>query len=251
MPTETIVQTTDHSTSLRPFAEKTFYFRRSILRPHVTRTIDVYGRYWGFLLGQIPDSGSIRVWTRGELLSHTGSVATFLPPFSVVEWHVSPCLFELQGVFSLLPVPEGLPAEPRWFRSEGDSFPSSIGEIALRVRAARDPLSIGRVGEASALALRTKRSLDENYRRPDLRLSDLARSFRCAEETMARAFKRCYGLSPVQYRVRLRIQDSLARLVMSDHSVISVAHEVGFTDLSQFNRQFRRQTQSTPTKFRT
>ena len=69
---------------------------------------------------------------------------------------------------------------------------------------------------------------------------------------MTMHFKKSYSLPPVKYRNCLRLIDALMRLTKAHQlgtKVIDIAQEVGFGDLSQFNRQFKAYFGATPKTF--
>jgi AraC-like DNA-binding protein len=75
--------------------------------------------------------------------------------------------------------------------------------------------------------------IDQHFREP-LSLAKLAR---------------VAGLSPT-YILERRIQAAMLRLRQTDEKVIQIAHEVGFNDLSHFNRCFTRLCAHSPRAYR-
>lgn len=68
--------------------------------------------------------------------------------------------------------------------------------------------------------------------------------------TFARFFKRTTGKPFLSYLNGLRIHRACALLSRTDRSIVDVAFEVGFANLSNFNRRFKRETGMTPRSFR-
>ena len=64
-----------------------------------------------------------------------------------------------------------------------------------------------------------------------------------------RVFKKALGMSPMSFLTFMRIERAQA-LLRKSIPVSSVALKVGFNDLSNFNRQFKRQTGLSPTAYR-
>lgn len=65
-----------------------------------------------------------------------------------------------------------------------------------------------------------------------------------------RLFRRELGLTPHQYLIRTRLRHALRLLGTTRRTVTEVAFDVGFTDLSNFTRTFRRHVGVTPEAFR-
>ena len=65
-----------------------------------------------------------------------------------------------------------------------------------------------------------------------------------------RVFTRVLGVTPHQFLVRCRLRLAARMLLETGESVTSVALDVGFEDLSNFVRTFRRAAGSSPSRFR-
>ena len=85
----------------------------------------------------------------------------------------------------------------------------------------------------------------------DLNETDLARLSRQSVSTFARAFRKHTGMTFVQYVNTLRIELACQYLDQDDLNMTAICHEVGFNNVSNFNRQFLTQKGMPPSKFRT
>lgn len=91
---------------------------------------------------------------------------------------------------------------------------------------------------------RTTAWIRENYAEP-LRIPDLAALANMSVPSFHRHFKAVTSMSPVQFQKRVRLQE--ARRVLSGSNTISaVAYDVGYQSISQFNRDYRRLFELTP-----
>jgi AraC-like DNA-binding protein len=91
---------------------------------------------------------------------------------------------------------------------------------------------------------RTTAWIRDNYADP-LSISDLAARANMSVPSFHRHFKAVTSLSPVQFQKRVRLQE--ARRVLSGSTTIAaVAYNVGYQSLSQFNRDYRRLFNQTP-----
>ncbi len=89
----------------------------------------------------------------------------------------------------------------------------------------------------------------ENFRR-DIRLSDLARHVGMSECACSRFFKRNSGNSFTDYVARLRVGHACKLLSETEMPVTDVCFEVGYGNVSNFNRVFRLQRGLTPSAYR-
>jgi AraC-like DNA-binding protein len=94
------------------------------------------------------------------------------------------------------------------------------------------------------------RHLIANFRK-EVRLEDLLHVTDMSRPTFARQFKKHSGRSFSEFLNRLRLQAACRDLRQSDHSVLDIALSSGFTQLSFFNRLFRRELNCTPSDWRT
>ena len=81
--------------------------------------------------------------------------------------------------------------------------------------------------------------------------ADLAAIAGQSTSAFSRAFRRHTGMSLVQYVKRLRI-NLACQILMSDEQapITDICFEVGFNNLSNFNRQFLAEKGMTPSRFR-
>jgi AraC-type DNA-binding domain-containing proteins len=63
-------------------------------------------------------------------------------------------------------------------------------------------------------------------------------------------FHKHYGLSPMNYLQRLRMNAAIALLKDTDYKLADIAHSVGYIDLPTFSKAFRKHTGLAPSRFR-
>ena len=97
------------------------------------------------------------------------------------------------------------------------------------------------------LAYQTKRCLLGDLVTPPS-LEELAQKFVCSKESIIRAFKRQYAITPKSFLNNSRLEKSKFLLKMG-MKIVDVATEVGFFDQSQFHRAFVNYTASTPRQY--
>ncbi|SFA82236.1 transcriptional regulator, AraC family [Rhizobium sp. NFR07] len=78
-----------------------------------------------------------------------------------------------------------------------------------------------------------------------LSISDLAAQANMSVPSFHRHFKAVTSLSPVQFQKRVRLQEA-RRVLSGANTISSVAYDVGYESISQFNRDYRRLFNLTP-----
>lgn len=107
---------------------------------------------------------------------------------------------------------------------------------------ATDRDSLDSVGEALTFIV-------ENFRH-DSRLGDLADRMGMSEWACSRFFKRNSGNSFTDYVARLRVGHACKLLADTELPVTDICFEVGYSNVSSFNRTFRLQRGLTPSAYR-
>ncbi len=80
---------------------------------------------------------------------------------------------------------------------------------------------------------------------------DLARIAGLNPSAFSRSFRQHTGMTPIKYITRLRIDLACSQLMSDlDRPVTEIAFDVGFNNLSNFNRQFLSQKGMAPSRFR-
>ena len=105
-----------------------------------------------------------------------------------------------------------------------------------------DRRTLDSVGEALSFIF-------ENFRH-DIRLADLAGALGLSEWACSRFFKKNTGNSFTDYVTMLRLGDACKLLSSSDMSVTDICYEVGYANVSNFNRTFLRLRGLTPSAYR-
>ncbi len=84
----------------------------------------------------------------------------------------------------------------------------------------------------------------------DITLSKVASVANMAVTTFSNFFKENYRVTFVEYLNTLRIGYACKKLQEKDQNIVDVAYECGFNSLANFNRQFKKYKQMTPTEYR-
>ena len=94
-----------------------------------------------------------------------------------------------------------------------------------------------------------KRYIDLHFKEA-LTLKQLAEDAHMNKYYLSHAFKREYGISPINYMITKRIEESKYLLAETDLSMSQIAQLLGFSSPSYFSQVFRRTQAVTPVEYR-
>ena len=114
---------------------------------------------------------------------------------------------------------------------------------ALAVPTVPQPISTNRQCAA------VRRYIDLHFKEP-LTLEQLAEEGHMNKYYLSHAFKREYGISPINYMISKRIEESKYLLAETDLSTSQIAQLLGFSSLSYFSQVFRRTQAASPMEYR-
>ena len=89
----------------------------------------------------------------------------------------------------------------------------------------------------------------ENYRE-NITLAKLADVVSMSETGLSRLFRNVTGLSCIDYVIEYRLSRAMSMLRFTDKPIIEIAYEVGFNNISYFNRTFKKHFNQTPSQCR-
>ena len=108
-----------------------------------------------------------------------------------------------------------------------------------------EPQTVSRNQQCAAV----KRYIDQHFKE-SLTLEQLAEEAHMNKFYLSHAFKKEYGVSPINYLISCRIEESKYLLAETDLSLSQIAQLLGFSSLSYFSQVFRRTQGSSPMEFR-
>ena len=94
-----------------------------------------------------------------------------------------------------------------------------------------------------------RRYIDLHFKEP-LTLDQLAEEGHMNKFYLSHAFKREYGVSPINYMISKRLEESKYLLAETDLSLSQIAQLLGFSSPSYFSQVFRRTQNITPMEYR-
>ncbi|GMQ49125.1 GlxA family transcriptional regulator [Vibrio sp. 10N] len=98
-----------------------------------------------------------------------------------------------------------------------------------------------------AMVLKAQRYCTEN---PKSSVKDIAEHCKISERSLHRKFVSVLEISPREYIVQAKIEHARTLLCSSEMTVEKVAYELGYQDVSNFGRTFKKVTQLSPAAFR-
>ncbi len=99
--------------------------------------------------------------------------------------------------------------------------------------------AIATLGDQSHRTAKAIAWIRDNYTKP-LRVDDLAQIAGMGVSTFHHHFRLLTNMSPLQYQKHLRLQEARGRMLVEGLDASTVAFDVGYESVSQFNREYSR-----------
>jgi AraC-like DNA-binding protein/mannose-6-phosphate isomerase-like protein (cupin superfamily) len=126
---------------------------------------------------------------------------------------------------------------------------TEILTIRLMRSIAISPQAEAQVVSGNQQCATVKRYIDLHFKE-SLTLEQLAEEAHMNKYYLSHAFKQEYGISPINYLISRRIEESKYLLSETDLSMSQIAHILGFSSLSYFSQVFRKAHGTSPMDFR-
>jgi len=156
----------------------------------------------------------------------------------------------------LPPSPHLLPLQAAAEAARDDADGAALEELALRLAGTAAAELAGTSDEARTPNRRDAGRVTEALRHIEahaeekIALTELARDAATSPYHFLRVFHQVVGMTPHQFVLRTRLHRAAMRLRRTQDSVTDIALDVGFNDLSTFNRTFKRAMGVSPSRFR-
>lgn len=210
---------------------------------------DVIGDFW--LLGRVTMlDGHVAYCSQAGVFKDFKKVHwIFKPPYSLAT-ATSSGTHCLADIYLCRATPTfKLPAHACYFESDYDELPTSMRAAERILKSARRIHIIERRPQPSPLSRKLKHLLDEGFHH-ETNIASASLMLGVAQETLTRAFKSDFDITPLVYRNKLRISCAMPKLFLGRLNVLSAATELGFGDVGRFTKQFSKYTGSTPSTYK-
>lgn len=94
-----------------------------------------------------------------------------------------------------------------------------------------------------------RKLIDSNYSK-DFYIDNIAQKLGLSIRHLIRLFKKQYGITPNEYRKRLKVNKAQFLLKNTNKSILDIAYEVGFKSISNFYKSFKENVGTTPKEYR-
>ncbi|MCR5342918.1 MAG: AraC family transcriptional regulator [Butyrivibrio sp.] len=118
-----------------------------------------------------------------------------------------------------------------------------FGQLRVEVPSEDDPMGNKQI--YSDIADYIRRNISEN-----IKLSDIADAFGYSPKYLSHLFSKVNGTSLKQFILSTKMETASYYLTDSDRTITEIASEVGFSDMHNFSRTFKRLTGLTPSEYR-
>jgi AraC-like DNA-binding protein len=225
------------------FLSKVYRFDRKLLfmyrKQEYTSThfIDTYASNW--FVGMMPLKGKpVKIKSGNEEIILKPGTAIFLPKFSIIEWIVECGEYEWYAYMGDFELPLEIIENRFLFTPKSLNFPTTVSDFK-KWMLENLKLSFPLVEQktSSAVALQLKKIIDL-YFLEDLQITQAAKKLKMSRVVLTRAFTRAYGLSPLQYRNKLRVFESL-KSYSKFKKISSIYSSSGFNNQGQYIKNFR------------
>ena len=92
--------------------------------------------------------------------------------------------------------------------------------------------------------------MERRFKEPNLHISDLCELVNLSDTQFRRHFITIFGVSPMKYLLKLRMENAAELLQSSTKSVEEIAHDSGFNDAKHFSTVFKSVYKISPLKYR-
>ena len=128
--------------------------------------------------------------------------------------------------------------------------PLVVDEILIRLLRSPAGSQIAQIGLTDSNAHKVSRAIawvKDNYASP-LKVEDLANIAGMSPSSFHSHFKSITSMSPLQFQKNFRLQEARNNMITRHMDVSSACHQVGYSSLSQFSREYSRLFGVSPSK---
>lgn len=230
----------NYTTSIFQISPDMQFMERTHSFSSLTDEFDVFPQSW-FLFFPKQVDNLIQIKTIfGNSDIHEQS-AIFLPPLHIIRWKILPGDIKWYAYRGESILPQELMQNAFMFNfHEIPMFKTSL-EVQNFIHKNKDS-SIVLPSEltGSKVARKIKELLDKDIEDFDNKsIYEITNPLGLKPNSISQIFKKCYGVSPIEYKNRLKLNKALKKIWLeASADLTSICYEVGFDDYSAFYRNF-------------
>jgi len=224
-----------------------FFDRHQAYGPNHSE-VDVYADFWSFLFADVPENG-IRLSHHGQNTEISGKIGILIPPHEVMRWQVRAPRLHWFAYSNNQKYPADFPKALTIYRLDHlpeEASPQWIHQVIQGHAQGWTPQSLA----PNLYAKKLKEILDFEYKE-NKSLSLYASDLGISKEWLIKYFKKSYDVTPIEYRNKKRLMQTLFALHTEKNKIVNFSQNVGFNDLKQFNALFKKVIRVTPSQFLT
>lgn len=211
------------------------YMKRRQIYQKDTKIVDAYGPLWIVGFSDLP-SHQISIQSQGRNIELNGKWGFFSPSFNIIHWSIRPGEYTWEACVSHNPLPDRF-GECGFLFPWSGQVPKTYADLIELLDKTTERVFFEQQIKVSSMSEKVKKFIDSNYTN-EINISQIAHNFEFSWAFMSREFKKVYGISPIEYRHRLRLFHSIKLLSMGT-PITEACFASGFNSLTQFNTHFK------------
>lgn len=239
-----------YQTMIVSISRRFLYIEREHAFKAPNEDLDIHGSQWSVAFFDT-NSGTSELERMDKRVRITGRQMLFIPPFSILKWHVYPQRVKW-GAFLIRSEKLPIWQEPMLFDAP-ENLPSIITEAELIdfINGLEGGRVVGFQNRHSKVAEKTKDLLDKAFPQSPS-ISDIATQIGIQLPSLDREFKRTYNISPREYSVRQRTLATYLNSLFGDKRFLKdIASEMGFIHMGNFAKQCQKYLNAKPSQLKT
>jgi len=231
----------------RKINEKAFFLRKEFNKPIDWNSIDITGSRAIIGTGYVKGGHICFHTNHGDIKSNSGLFGFYIPPYSIYKGSGHFETLKLFFYISSEPKLTNIHPKPLLFSSDIKDFNGSEEQIEKLLKNIDNNIEFPISLQPDPRAEKAKKIIDYEYQNL-YRISTLSRRLNIENWELSRVFKKSYGISPLKYLNSIRTIEAIYRILNDGKKskIIDIAFNVGFRDLSRFNKQFKSFTRFIP-----
>lgn len=217
-------------------------------------TSNIYTGYWMLYIYDKDVSETLMCRQGNDTWTPVGGggqrVGLYVPPYQLVEWRVEAGWNKWTSYYCDLPKPEGFSDTPAIISIPDGDLPESYSALIDMIRMAKDPRLVSAAINAGLHPTLRKlmTSIHDSFK-DSISVRDLMKDLSIPTSTSDYLFQKYMNLTPIQYRNKLRIFESLRLIGNGMMSITESCYASGFNDYSRFYTHFTNELKISPRDF--